>query len=197
MSNLPPWMTYAAEMSVKTDKELELAVEEYAQKRHAKTSSQNLEELERQKELNNDIAREYQWDKQWELADERMRKGQLMHSSELLMKLREECGLRCWYNSKPAYGFIGLRAIKRDGNAPEFVCGVQLGYMPEFSVMRFDSHGVPTREKYRGWRTVLLRLIIGGFITEESAERVFGEASGAASRRYNSTLFAVRSQIVA
>jgi hypothetical protein len=40
--------------------------------------------------------------------------------------------------------------------------------------MRFDDWNVPTVEKYRGWRTALLALMIERVITEEEVERAFG-----------------------
>lgn len=192
MSSKAPWESYADELDLGVSPELAKEVEAYSQRRHESTSSQNLEELARQREINYDMAREHQWDHQWELTDEKLRLGNIKHSSWLITKLRNECKVNCWFNNQVTYGFVGLRAIRKEGEGPVFVCGVQHGYMPEYSVMRIDQWGVPTREKYRGWRTVLLRLILGGFITEDMANKVFGEATGPASRRYNQTLFYTR-----
>jgi hypothetical protein len=59
---------------------------------------------------------------------------------------------------------------------------------PEYSIMRFDAHNVPTKEKYRGWRTALAVLIGAGVITETQAERAFGPPTGPAGARYRATL---------
>jgi hypothetical protein len=67
--------------------------------------------------------------------------------------------------------------------------------MNEYSVIWLDAHGLPLNEKKRGWRTVLLRLIQGSFITEEQAEEVFGEpTSGPVSRRYREQIFWFRNR---
>jgi len=44
---------------------------------------------------------------------------------------------------------------------------------------------VPTFEKYRGWRTAVLRLIQEGLVTEEEVDRAFGPvAQNEASKLY-------------
>jgi hypothetical protein len=60
---------------------------------------------------------------------------------------------------------------------------------PEWSVMRVDEWGVPTNEKYHGWRTALLSLITHGVITKEQAHKAFGEPQGEASLFYRKQLF--------
>jgi hypothetical protein len=57
-----------------------------------------------------------------------------------------------------------------------------------------DKRGLPLNEKWRGWRTVVLRLILKGFITEQQADKVFGPATGPAARRYREQLFEFRNR---
>jgi hypothetical protein len=59
---------------------------------------------------------------------------------------------------------------------------------PEYSVMRFNERGIATKEKYRGWRTVLLVLIVSEVITEAEAEKAFGPAMGEAAAWYREQL---------
>jgi hypothetical protein len=67
--------------------------------------------------------------------------------------------------------------------------------MPELSTFRFDEHGVPTTEKFRGWRTCTLQLILKGVISEKKANEVFGKpATTPAFHRYNATLQQFRNQ---
>jgi hypothetical protein len=55
--------------------------------------------------------------------------------------------------------------------------------------MYFDEFDVPIRERYRGWRTALLRLILSDVVTEAEAERAFGRVvENAASELYRETL---------
>lgn len=194
LSEVPPWMTYASSFEAPTDKQLDLAVEEYSQRRHDSTSSQTLEAYHEQKELADGVAKEYQWLHPSEYADEGPRKGRIMHSSKLLSLLRK-CKLCCWYRKHPQPGKITL-VIQRGGGQvePEVGCWAQSGYMPEYTVMGFDDHGVPLAEKYRGWRTVLLQLVLKGMLREKQVDKIFGKAKGPVSARYNMTMQSFRNQ---
>lgn len=66
---------------------------------------------------------------------------------------------------------------------------LQVPLSPEWSVMRFDEYGVPTNEKYHGWRTALLALINKGVITKQQAHAAFGKPKGEASSFYRQQLF--------
>lgn len=60
-------------------------------------------------------------------------------------------------------------------------------------MMRFDEHGVPLAEKYRGWRTPLLQLILKGVISQKKAEEAFGKPpTTPAFHRYNALLQSYR-----
>ena len=190
-----PWQTYAAEMDQKLDRDLAAAVAEYADRQHEEnnTSSQTKEELHRQQEMSNDLAKQYQWLNPEDYADQEARIGRVMHSTVFFSKLR---GMRveCWYAAHPQPQKTTLFVQRKQGMIPpEFGCWVQLGFMPELSIMRFDEHGVPLDERRRGWRTCLLQLILKGIVTEEEADKVFGKPlQSQAFHRYNSQLQAFR-----
>lgn len=63
---------------------------------------------------------------------------------------------------------------------------------PEYSIMRFNERNIPTNERYRGWRTALLVLIIADVITEEQVNAAFGPAIGIAGVTYRRRLKAFR-----
>jgi hypothetical protein len=110
-----------------------------------------------------------------------------MHSAVFINKLRG-AGVKCWYRDHPQPGKMTL-IVQVGDMKPEVGCWVQIGFMPELSVMRFDEHGIPTTEKYRGWRTALLQLILKSVIMERKANEVFGKpAVTPAFHRYNWTL---------
>lgn len=198
MSERAPWETYGEELDVKMSPELAQQVAEYAKRnRHESTSNQAKEELARRKEQNDETAKEYQFLHPDEYADEGPRIGRIMHSSEFITKLRDDCKLKCWYREHPQPRKVTLMVQPKPGLPPEVACWVQEGFMPEFSIVRFDDHGVPLDERLRGWRTPLLQLIIKGLLTEHGAHDVFGEARGPASERYNSTLYGFRNHYVA
>lgn len=57
-------------------------------------------------------------------------------------------------------------------------------YGPEWSVMRYNERGVAHKEKYRGWRTALLVLIVAEILTEEEVDAAFGPPIGEAAAFY-------------
>lgn len=197
--SLAPWMSYDAEMKSDLPPQLEKAVEEYAERRYDshQTSSQNQEELARQREVNDELSEQYQWVKPEEYADTESRIGRVIHSSQLINRLRkigDRNGITFHYRQHPQPGKATLLFRKIHADELEVACWVQLGYMPEYSILRFDTHGVPLDERRRGWRTCLLQMILKGIITEEQADKEFGEPRGPASTRYRETLYGFRNR---
>ena len=86
---------------------------------------------------------------------------------------------KVWLNGDVRQGLIGVNAWVKDEESgylqQKTVTTIQYPYAQEYSVMRFDRHNVPKKEKYKGWRTTLLVLIYADVITEEEAHRAFGE----------------------
>jgi hypothetical protein len=170
---------------------LQAEIDEYAKNVHDSTSNQNKEELARWQEQNAGLAKEYQWVEPSEYADAGARIGTPMHSSDFLNRLRR-AGVRCWYRAHPMPRMVTL-IIQRNSLPSEVGCWVQLGFMPELSIMNFDEHGVPLAEKFRGWRTCLLQLILKSALTEAKADEVFGKPKQTpAFNRYNETLYQFR-----
>lgn len=188
-SAVNPWETYADELDVKLTPELEEQIS--ALQYYDKTSHQNEEELARWKEENDSMMGEYRWCTKEEYADIQARVGRVMHSSEFITILREKLKVKCWYREHPQEGKITL-VVQKGDQVPEVGCWVRHGYMPEYTVMGFDDHGVPVQERYRGWRTCVLQLILKQMVTEEAAHRVFGRAERSCAERYNSVLHGVR-----
>jgi hypothetical protein len=186
-SEKAPWETYNEQLTERLDPELEAAIAEFASHDpHGHTDSQTQEELCRIKEENDALAHDYQWLSPDEYEDEKARIGRIMHSSELIKKLTEECGLNARYRSHPQPKRITLLVDSTQGiRGMEVACWVQFGYMPEFSICNFDEHGVVLQEAYRGWRTVLLQLLIKRMVDEDTVNKVFGEAVGPAAKKYH------------
>lgn len=195
LSEKAPWQTYESEMTEVLDPTLAKEVEEYSKNRHERTSSQNEEELARQKEYSDGVAKEYQWltPEEYEYIEPRI--GRPMTHDNFIGKLRGGCNVRCWYVQHPHPDKLTLLFSNAAGTqTPEVACWVQAGWMPEYSMMRFDDHGVPLNERRRGWRTPLLQLILKGIVSEAKAVEVFGQAQGPASERYLSTLYEFRNR---
>ena len=195
LSETAPWKSYDDEMLEVLPDDLEAAVNEYASRDpHAKTDSQTQEELCRQKEAADSQAKDYQFLDPAEYEEEDARMGQIMHSSQLIKKLAN-CGLKCWYAAHPQEGRLKLMVDTSHGTKdPEIGCWVQAGWMTEYSICNFDDHGVVLQEAYRGWRTVILQLVLHDMLTEPVATKIFGKATGPASERYNSLLYGMRNK---
>lgn len=186
--------SYDEELTPDEDPDMLAAMAEYASRvSEAEASSQTKEELARLKEASAEQAKQYQWLTPEEYANEGDRIGHVMHSTVFLHKLKQ-AGVNCWYRNHPQPGKVTL-IVQHQNEEPKVGCWCQLGFCPELSVMRFDDHGVPLAEKYRGWRTCLLQLILHGVISETKAIEVFGKPSTApAFHRYNATLQQFRNQ---
>lgn len=88
------------------------------------------------------------------------------------------------------YERFGLQVCRTPG-VPEYVTWVPGCTLREYSLCKFDSHGVP--DFYiPGWRDALLGLIRKRFLTEETCDRVFGRAVGPRSRRWHMILKGLR-----
>ena len=198
LSSKAPWETYSQELAVETTPELDAQIAEYAEKHYdeAESSTQTKEALAEQKELSYDAADEYRWLSPEEYADVEARIGRILHSSEFISILRRKLGVQCWYRDHPQPDKLTLVVQKRGQERipPTVGCWVKNGFAPEYSVMGFDDHGVPLAEKYRGWRTCLLQLILKDVITEENAHKVFGAAERTCDERYNRTLHSWRNR---
>jgi len=186
-----PWESYDSELGgPKMSPELAAEVAEYAQKRYqdAPISAETQEVLAEQKEINQEIAKEYQWLNPEDYADIEARIGKVMTHSQFITKLRS-AGVTCFYRQHPHPDKATLLYMKDGLGEPEIACWAQIGQMPELSIMNFDQHGVPLAERRRGWRTCLLQIILKGILTEEKANQVFGKPrQDQAFNKYNSTL---------
>jgi hypothetical protein len=81
--------------------------------------------------------------------------------------------------------FLAARAGRR---VRKTLTSLQDPYGPEWSVMRFSEHGAATKEKYRGWRTAMLVLIVAEVLTESEVDRAFGRPTGEAGAWYRQQL---------
>jgi hypothetical protein len=165
-----------------------------------RSSNQNIEEALRQYELsyNHEGTRRQRWagQKRWMgKENEEMRLVRIMHPYKFLERLRragvdarpeEHKHARIWLNPWSKVGRIGVNA--RIFGEVRTMTTLQYPYGPEYTIMAFNQYDVPTEERYRGWRTALLVLIVAEVITEEEALKAFGPAIGPASEFYHEQL---------
>lgn len=194
LENAAPWETYDAAVDQEVSPELAGQIADYATRYHDNSSNQNKEELARWKEINDASMGEYKWCTAEEYADVQARVGRIINHADLITRLRK-IGLRCWYRQHPHTDKVTLDVLRNDWVKPEVGCWVKYGWMPEYTVMGFDDHGVPLAERYRGWRTCLLQLILKGMITETIAHKEFGPAERCCAERYNSIMYGLRNTL--
>jgi hypothetical protein len=164
------------------------------------------EHTARLRESNNSsyTVRAQRWEHQDEIRDERAAWGRFLSSSDLIKRLRQLIPSLYVTEGRIA----GDLAIFQTAASPRpdwsdrnfrylFYCPT--GILPEYSLYEFESaRDVPVREKLRGWRTVLLRLIKSGLISEKQCDESFGEPSGGPRRaRWRRQLYEYRNQVKA
>lgn len=142
-----------------------------------------------QANIDSEKVRECRWLHQDELTE--FVPGTIIHCNEFLSRLKH---IRpdASYNEFAVLGRRGLNFYDPVLGRDYFVTTVQNGPMIEWSQMRTDAHGIPTTEKYRGWRQVLCVLIDKEIITIEQADREFGAAKGPRSSRWYRWLYCRR-----
>jgi hypothetical protein len=133
------------------------------------------------------------------------REGRILHMNNFMGMLRD-CGLNAWYTEKGGmpktlglyvghFGLLPACKDKHKNGQPHYICFVQVPFMQEYEELFFDQYDVPLGVKRRGWRTVLLRLIETGLLTESKAHEIFGQpSSGIVSRRYREYLHYLRNK---
>lgn len=189
--------SWSDELDRVANRDADLVRELEARGEYVKSTNQGLELAQRMFEENVNAVRGYRWKSQAELAHWGSRFVNIMHENEFLRKLKlvgELAGFTPFYNDWTMKGMRGLNMIKRGGARWQYSgSAIQAGWMPEYSILYFDEHFIPTKEQYRGWRTVLLRLIDAGYATEDQVHQIFGKPTdGFGSRRYREELFLTR-----
>jgi hypothetical protein len=101
---------------------------------------------------------------------------QLTHST-FIIRLRKLLGSKLIVG--PAH-FLNEMSLYIEDNRCVDTKGVRyVGYIPtgliqEFSSYRYDRHGVAVDETHRGYRGILMKLILNGYITELECNKEFG-----------------------
>ena len=100
------------------------------------------------------------------------RKGEVMHSSDLIFRLQSlnpHISVQSQVNFPEDWGLYSS-ALGR----VQFLTGLPKNWMTEFSYALVDERDLPLEER-RGWRTVLVYCLMKGAITWEQVLAEFGE----------------------
>ncbi len=157
------------------------------------------EHTHRQRELNDVASRKQRWEHQEELYNDVARIGKPLCSSDLIFTLSQL--IPNMYVTEgnivgdlAVFKTYGRPQERLGGKTFEYLFYIPTGILPEFSLYEFNDRNVPVREKQRGWRTVLLRLIKSKMLDEQTAHKVFGKPEGQAASRYLRELYKFRNR---
>jgi hypothetical protein len=155
------------------------------------------EHVHRLREANYGAARSQRWGlAQLDFINDEARMGRWRHHADLVLFLRKIPNLFLmdgnFINDVSVFRTYGQPQPHLNNNSFEYIMYFPLGWSPEHSLMEFDNRDVPVRERQRGYRTVVLRLLKAGLTTEEKITEHFGEALGEGAANWRRQLFVHR-----
>jgi hypothetical protein len=114
-------------------------------------------------------------------------------TGRLTMTKRDLSDGRLWLHSVAVRGRVGVSAWVWDKHTLERkrkqITTLQYPVGPEWSLLYFDEFDVPIRERYRGWRTALMMLILNNVLTEQEVDKAFGPVTlGPVSELYRKAI---------
>lgn len=125
--------------------------------------------------------------------------GRPMFATQITSRLRRCNSNLSFETSKADPSKVGIYLIEnRDGKVEKrFICGMESGISPEFSIRHHKDTRVPDPDvpghwqtvrtfdrETRGWRTILARLLRSGIITQPQIDQFFNPAVGRSSRNW-------------
>ena len=154
----------------------------------------------REKNRNSEATKKQRWEDQEEYLNDRARVGQMKHSSEIVGRLKKLIPDLFITDGNiigdlALYKTFGQPQPDLEGRSFQYIGYMPMGWMPEFSLYQYDSaRDVVIKEDQRGWRSVLLKIIRAGLVTQEQCDTVFGKAEGPASTIWYRTLWKWKNQ---
>src|SRR5271155_2080371 len=148
-----------------------------------------------------DAVRAQRWGKdQLDCIDDDARAGRYRHHSELYSFLKTNIP-SLWFMDGNFIGDVSIfrtygcpqprlaTALCPEGRDFEYLFYMPLSWSREYSTYEFDARDIPVREKERGWRTILMRFIKLGLVTENVVNEYFGYPHGEGSIHYQRQLW--------
>lgn len=154
----------------------------------------------RENNNNSEAVKRQRWEHQDDYRDDAARIGRVRPSGEFLATIKQLVPA-LYLTDGRIFGDVAIFRIhphpleRLGGRDFEYLFYCPTGLLTEYSLYEFDTaRDIPIREKLRGWRTVLLRLIKSGLLSEEQCDREFGPAIGPASQVWYRRLWEYRNQ---
>jgi len=103
--------------------------------------------------------------------------GRALTHTEFIRKLRSLLGTKLIVGDAYFLNEFSLYiedSTCTDTNGVRYIGYIPTGVIQEFSSYAYNDHGVAVDETHRGYRGLLMKLILNKYITEEQCNRVFG-----------------------
>jgi hypothetical protein len=103
--------------------------------------------------------------------------GRGMEHSEFIFKLKKIFGTKLVVGDAFFLNEFSLYLndpSKTETNGVQYIGFIPSGFIQEFSSYEYNDKLVPVNETSRGYRGILLKLILLGYVTETQVEKVFG-----------------------
>lgn len=126
------------------------------------------------REQNRKDLQKYRWDDQQDMINLKMRRGRMMHRSELILRVKRlnpNIVVEQQINFDDCLGFYALDQVS---GKKKYLSSFSKEWMPEFSYIVLDWQDIPETE-VRGWRTVLVRLLKTGGLRWRQVQKEFGD----------------------
>jgi len=118
--------------------------------------------------------------------------GKYLYHPEFIYRLRQLIGTKLIVGDAAFLNEFSLYVEDRratDTNGVRYVGYIPSGRIQEFSSYRYDRMGVAVDETHRGYRGILMKLILNGYVTEDQVKKVFGHTD---EKIWNKTLYNYR-----
>ena len=156
----------------------------------------------KEKNFNSEAMKRQRWENQDELKDDRSRVGRPMRHTDFLSIVKKLVP-DLYVTDGRVQGWLAIFKTypcpqnRLDGRDFEYLFACESGILQEFSSYQFDPvTDIPIKESKRGWRTVLLRLIKAGLLSEDVSNKVFGRPEGMPANRWHSELRKYRNRTI-
>lgn len=148
--------------------------------------------------FNSEAVKRQRWANQDDYRDDAARIGRGMQSADFI-RILQRLVPDLYFMDGNVVGDIAVFQIygkpqpDLSGKDYRYLFYIPNDWLPEYSLYEFDTiRDIPIREKQRGWRTALLRLIESKLLSENLCNDVFGRPEGPASSVWHRTLYSFR-----
>ena len=144
--------------------------------------SRDMDELKRLWSKTDGMLAAQRWEDQDDFKNVQRQMGKSMASGELVLRISKLNGRLVVQDSLSMKGSAAFYYVNVDKSLKYTNAIFDKGIVPEFTIMRTDAADLPVYYPKYGWRTVVVRLLKGGYISYSQVLKHFGEVEHHDSR---------------